>query len=179
MRDKVFIRYLSVLIISLAVSHVALSKSKDQPYLRDGISFSIEADWKITANDSIGDNAYYFTAERTGTHSTGLITVTWVNKNEDPEKMMVIHQRSMKSANIYRNPGIEFTLIKNDSLANIKVKSCHYVTLVKEQKLEGIIYCFNASQKTITIFFQTGLNDRKQNQKAFDLFRQTFNCREK
>ena len=167
-----------MILILLLFGYIALARDKDFTYLRDGVSFSLSAGWKITANDSIGDKAYYFSAERTGAHSTGLITVTWVNKIEDPVKMIGIHQRSMKSANIYRNPGIEFTLVEDENFANRKVKSCRYVTLVKDQKLEGIIYCFISAQKTVTIFLQTGISDKKLNQKTFDLFKQTFNCRE-
>jgi len=178
MKSRIFIINVQVTMILLLIGHIALASDKDFTYLKDGISFSLSAGWEITANDSIGDRAYYFSAERSGAHSTGLITVTWVNKIEDPEKMMQIHQQSMKSANIYRNPGIEFTSFEEANLAGRKVKSCRYITFVKDQKLEGIIYCFNSSQKTITIFFQTGISDKKLNQKTFDLFKLTFNCRE-
>jgi len=178
MKLKAFIRISLVVAISLTVCNIAYSKGKEVPYLRNGISFSIAEDWKTIANDSIGDNAYYFSAERTGAKATGLITVTWVNKTEDPEKTMTLHQQTMKSANIYRNPGIEFSAVIPDTFAGLKVVSCRYTTVVKAQKLEGVIYCFNSSQKTITIFFQTGLEDQKMNEKAFALIRQTFNCRE-
>ena len=165
-------------VTSLFICQSILAKDKELPFLRDGVSFSIEEGWKITANDSIGDNAYYFSAERTGNLATGLITVTWINKVEDPGKMVVIHQKSMKSANIYRNPGIEFTAVENDNFAGLEVKSCNYITLVKEQKLEGRIYSFNVARKTITIFTQTGRKDRKLNQKGFDRLQKTFRCRE-
>jgi len=158
--------------------NIALSKTKEIHYLRNGISFSIAGDWKTIANDSIGDNAWYFSAERTGSKATGLITVTWINKVEDPLKTILLHQQTMKSANIYRNPGIQFAEVIQDNFAGYKVESCRYTTIVKEQKLEGVIYCFNSSQKTISVFFQSGLNDQKLNQKAFELIRRTFNCRE-
>jgi len=178
MKFKAFIPILLTVTISLNNSNIAFAKSKELPYLRNGVSFSIAEGWKVIANDSIGDNAYYFSAERTSPKATGLITVTWVNKVENPEKTIALHQQSMKSANMYRNPGIEFSEVIPDNFAGLKVESCRYTTFVKEQKLEGIIYCFTSSQKTITIFFQTGLIDQKFNQKAFELVRQTFNCRE-
>ncbi len=178
MKIKAFIRALFIIITILTICNVAFSKNKETTYLRDGISFSIAVGWKAIANDSIGDNAYYFSAERTGPKATGLITVTWANKIEDPEKTIAQHQQSMKSANIYRNPRIEFTAVNPDTFAGLKVVSCRYTTVVKEQKLEGIIYCFNSSLKTIIIFLQTGLDDQKINEKAFALIRQTFNCRE-
>ena len=178
MFSKVNLRNVNLILILLFVGHIAVAKDKDLTYLRDGISFSISGSWKVIANDSIGDKAYYFSAERSGTHSTGLITVTWVNKIEDPLKMIEIHQHSMKSANIYRNPGIEFTSVEDVNFLGHQVKSCRYITLVKDQKLEGIIYCFNSTNKTITIFLQSGLKDHKLNQKAFELLRSTFNCRD-
>jgi hypothetical protein len=178
MKFKVFFRTSVIVIILLTVCNIAFSKNKETPYLRDGVSFSIPEDWKVIANDSIGDNAYYFSAERTGIKATGLITVTWVNKAEKPGKMIAIHQQSMKSANMYRNPGIEFSEVIPDNFAGLKVESCRYTTFVKGQKLDGMIYCFNSFKKTITIFFQSGMDDQKPNQKAFELIRQTFNCYE-
>jgi len=178
MISDIFLRKAKTILFLLLIGQMAAAKDKDFTYLRDGISFSISESWKIIANDSIGDKAYYFSAERSGNHSTGLITVTWVNKIEDPVKMIEIHQKSMKSANIYRNPGIEFASIEDASIAGRKVKSCNYITFVKDQRLEGIIYCINSNQKTITIFFQSGIIDKKNNLKGFDLFKETFNCRE-
>jgi len=178
MAFKALIRISLIIIISVTTCIIALSKDKDVPYLRNGISFSIADGWKSIANDSIGDNAYYFSAERTGAKATGLITVTWFNKVEDLQKTILLHQQTMKSANIYRNPGIQFSEVTQENFAGQIGLSCRYTTVVKEQKLEGVIYCFNSSQKTITIFLQTGLNDQKLNQKAFELIRQTFNCRE-
>ena len=178
MKFKTFIRSLLIAVILLKICDIAYSKNKEVPYLRNGISFSIAEGWNAIANDSIGDNAYYFSAERTGNKATGLITVTWANKVENPEKTITIHQQSMKSANIYRNPGIEFTGINPDTFAGQKVVSCRYTTVVRNQKLEGVIYCFNSVEKTITIFFQTGLDDQKINEKAFELIRKTFNCRD-
>jgi hypothetical protein len=178
MKLKAFIRRSFIVGISLTIWNTASSKNKEVPYLRDGISFSIADGWKAIANDSIGDNAYYFSAERTGLKATGLITVTWANKIESPEKTVAQHQQSMKSANMYRNPGIEFASINPDTFAGIKVISCRYSAIVKGQKIEGEIYCFNSSKKTIIIYFQTGLDDQKMNKKAFDLIRQTFNCRD-
>jgi len=178
MQSIVLFRISLFITLSLILSNIALSKDKEFPFLRNGISFSIAGKWKVIANDSIGNDAYYFSAEREGSKSTGLITVTWVNKVEDPSKMIILHEKTMKSANIYRNPGIEFTGIIPGNFSGMKVKSCSYTTIVKDQKLDGIIYCFNSSQKTITIFFQTGYDDHKINQKAFDLLQMTFNCRD-
>ena len=178
MKFKAFFRTFLIVVISLTITNIALSKNKEFPYMRDGISFSIAEGWKVIANDSIGDNAYYFSAERTGPKATGLITVTWVNKVEEPQKTITLHQQTMKSAKIYRNPGIEFTSVNPENFAGLKAESCRYTTIVKEQKLDGVIYCFNSSQKTITIFFQTGLNDQALNKKALDLVKQTFNCRD-
>jgi len=178
MKLKIFVKTIFVVIISLIISNICLSKDKELPYMRDGVSFSIADGWKIIANDSIGNNAYYFSAERTGAKATGLITVTWVNKVENPLETIILHQRSMKTAEIYQKSGIEFSMATSDNFAGQKVQSCHYVTFVNEQKLEGTIYCFNSFQKTITIFFQSGLTDQKLNQKAFALIQQTFNCRD-
>ncbi len=178
MKLKTFIRTSLVIVTLSIIGNIAFSKGKEVPYLRNGISFSIADGWKVIANDSIGENAYYFSAERSGLKATGLVTVTWANKIETPANTMAQHMQSMKSANIYRNPGIEFATVNPDTFACMKGVSCRYTTFVKDLKLEGVIYCFNSSQKTVTVFFQTGIDDQKLNEKAFALIRLTFNCRE-
>ncbi len=178
MNYKTMIKILITSLILLYINDIAFSKSKEFPYMRNGISFSLADKWKVIANDSIGNNAYYFSAERIGAEATGLITVTWINKLENPQETILMHQRTMKISNIYRNPGIEFSSVVHDNFAGLKVESCRYTTIVKEQKLEGEIYCLNSSQKTITIFFQSGMSDKKLNKKAFELVRITFNCRD-
>ena len=176
------VKFFFLIPISIAIlmgqQFQSFAKSKEVPYLRDGISFSIAEGWKMIANDSIGDQAYYFSAERTGSKATGLVTVTWANKVEDPDKAIVAQQNSMKSSNVFRNPGIEFSMTVPDKLMGQNVLRCEYATIAKGQKLEGTIYCFNCSRKTIIIFLQSGIDDQKINNKAFELFQKTFNCRE-
>jgi hypothetical protein len=175
---KTMIKISIILLTSLFFNNIAFPKSKEIPYLRNGISFSLADKWKVIANDSIGNNAYYFSAERVGANATGLITITWVNKLENPQETILMHQQTMKNSNIYRNPGIEFSSVVHDNFAGLKVESCRYTTIVKEQKLDGEVYCFNSFEKTITIFFQSGMSDKKLNQKAFELIKITFNCRD-
>jgi hypothetical protein len=178
MKYKTLIKIFFAIVISLVSGNISQAKNKEFPYLKNGISFSLAEGWRVTANDSIGNNAWYFSAESKSPKSTGLITLTWINKVENPDETIALHQKTMKSSNIFRNPGIEFTSVSDDSFAGFKVKSCRYVTIVNQQKLEGVIYCFNSQQKTITIFFQSGLRDCKINQKALDLIKITFNSRD-
>jgi hypothetical protein len=178
MKFKTWIAETAIIINLLVISNLATAGNKEFPYMKDGISFSLAKGWNVISNDSIGNNAWYFSAERGGPKSTGLITVTWLNKVENPRETIILHQRTMKASNIYRNPGIEFTAVTEDTFATFKVWSCQYTTIVKGEKIEGLIYCFNSSEKTITLFFQSGISDKKMNQKALGLIKITFNCRE-
>src|SRR5665647_1398410 len=110
MKFKESVRRIFIIAILLIISNICLSKDKELPYMRDGVSFSIAYGWKIIANDSIGNNAYYISAERTGAKATGLITVTWVNNIENTLETITSHQRSMKTAKIYQKSGIEFSM---------------------------------------------------------------------
>ncbi len=178
MKSKILFRIFLILAISLIDRNISVARGKETSFNRDGISFSIAKDWSIISNDSVGINAYYVSAERSGARSTGLLTVTWLNEVKSPLETIRMHQKTMKASNIYRNPGIEFTSVIPDKFAGYKCQSCLYTTIVKEQKLDGVIYCFTSAQKTITIFFQTGHGDIKINQKAFSLLKSTFNCRD-
>ena len=178
MKSKILIQIFLLIAISLIFRNISVARGKEIQYMKDGISFSLPQGWKIIANDSIGKNAYYFSAENSEPKATGLITVTWLNEIKNPLETLIMHQKTMKISNIYRNPGIEFTSAIPEKFIGFSAQSCIYTTIVKEQKLEGVIYCFNSSQKTITIFFQTGLNDKKLNKKVLELFKITFNCRD-
>jgi hypothetical protein len=178
MKYKTLIKMYFAIVISFVSGNISQAKNKEFPYIKNGISFSLAEGWRVTANDSIGNNAWYFSAESKNPNSTGLITLTWINKVENPDETIALHQKTMRSSNIFRNPGIEFTSVTNNSFAGFKVRSCRYVTIVKQQKLEGVIYCFNSQKKTITIFFQSGLNHHKHYQKALELIKITFNCRD-
>ena len=151
MKSKILIQIFLLIAISLIFRNIIVARGKEIQYLRDGISFSLPQ---------------------------GLITVTWLNEIKNPLETLIMYQKTMKISNIYRNPGIEFTSAIPEKFIGFSAQSCIYTTIVKEQKLEGVIYCFTSSQKTITIFFQTGLNDKKLNKKVLELFKITFNCRD-
>ena len=138
MKLKIFIRTILITVISLTINNICLSKPKEIPYMRDGISFSVAEGWKIIANDSISDNAYYFSAERTGSKATGLFTITWANKVEDPQKTITALQLRMKEANMYRNPGIEFSETISDYFAGIKAGAAIMQQLSKVKKLMAL-----------------------------------------
>ena len=101
MKYRCLIICVFILLITLPTSQYILGKVKkeNQHFSRDGVTFSIAADWKVIANDSIGNNAFYFSAERTGENATGIITITWINKTDDPVEIMKINQRTMKASN--------------------------------------------------------------------------------
>lgn len=163
--------------ITLILFQPVIGKKNDINYLKNGISFSLSNKWKIVSDEPIPESGHYFSAERQGKNATGLFTLTWLDKEEDPSKTILFQQETMKNSNMYRNPGIEFTAIENSSFVGTKCKEVHYMTIVKEQKLEGWIWCFNCSGRTIIVFFQTGIEDKKENLKGFDLIKQTFGCR--
>ena len=167
-----------LLILFLSFSNlVGKSNNKEINILRDGLSFSIPEHWQIIANDSLGHGAYYFSAEKTGKNSTGLISIAWINRIESVQKTIETHQKNMAEANVYRNSGIEFSILTATRISGYKVEKCLFTSIVNGQKINGEIYCFNTGEKTITVFFQSGILDQKLNDKAFELFKLTFNSR--
>jgi hypothetical protein len=165
-----------VFLITLILFQSAFGRKDDIHYLKNGISFSLSNKWKIVSDEPIPESGHYFSAERAGKNATGLFTLIRMDKEEDPSKIILLQQETLKNTNMYRNPGIEFTAIENSYFAGNECKKVQYVTIVKEQKLEGWIWCFNCSGRTIIVFFQTGIEDKKENLKGFDLIKQTFGC---
>lgn len=169
---------MAVGIFCIACSHSVQAQKRELNYMRNGVSFSLPAEWQIISNDSISKNAFYFSAERSEKKGSGLITVVWMNKVENPVEVIKLHQKTMKASNTYRNPGIEFTENNSLKFSGYPALQCQYLTFVKEKKINGKIICMNSNTKTITIFYQTEERDQSINHKGFELFERTFNIRD-
>ena len=150
----------------------------DIQFLKDGVSFSLPADWEIISDEAVGDDGHYFSAEHNTEDATGVITVTWLNVRVEPDVVIDSHKKNMRAAQIYQQPGIEFTAIEPVTFAGRKAYRSKYATLVNGSKMEGEIICLNCEGKTISFFMQSGLNDQKATQAAFLQMEQTFGCRE-
>ncbi|GET25259.1 hypothetical protein [Prolixibacter sp. NT017] len=150
----------------------------DIQFLKDGVSFSLPADWKIISDEPVGKDGHYFSAEHNTEEATGVITVTWLNARIEPDVVIDSHKKNMRAADIYRQPGIEFTAIEPVTFAGRKAYRSKYATLVNGDKMEGEIICLNCEGKTISLFMQSGLDDKKATEAAFLQLEQTFGCRE-
>jgi len=163
-------------VLLLSMTH-SFGKDKLYNYLKNGVSFSIPIDWKTISDESLPDKGYYYSAESTAKKTTGLFNLVTVNKVENPVKTLLVQQKNMKEEAIYKEAGIEFTAIEECSFGSMDSKKVNYESVVKGTKISGTIYCFNCSEKTYLIFFQTGLQDQKINSKIFRMIELTFACR--
>lgn len=168
----------ALLVCFLLVSLNQLSaKEKLFNYLKNGVSFSIPENWKTISDEALPDKGYYYSAESTGKNSSGLFNVVTINKFENPVKALLVQQKNMKDELIYRESGIEFTAIENGRFGSMEAKKVDYESVIKGTKVSGTIYCFNCSEKTYLLFFQTGMKDKKNNAKIFRMIELTFACR--
>lgn len=150
------------------------SQCQERQFTHDGISFEILPGWRIIAEEKIDDTGYYFSAESTEEASTGMITVTWIDKLIEPDVALENMQTNMKGAGVYDQSGIQFTGFDPTMVSNYHAIHSRYVTLVENKRIEGSMYTFNCDNKTVTFIFQTGTNDQQDNQKAFDFLLKTF-----
>jgi hypothetical protein len=153
------------------------SKDKELNYLKNGVSFSLPGDWKTISDEGLPAKGFYYSAERTGKNATGLFTLVTINNEENPVKSLLVQEKNMKEEALYKDSGIEFTEIENSRFGSMDAKSVRYESVVKGTKVSGTIYCFNCTEKTYLLFFQSGLEDVKKNTKAFKLIEVTFACR--
>lgn len=152
-------------------------KQKEFNYLRNGVSFSLPSSWRIIADETLPDKSTYFSAESTGKKTTGLFTLVSINDVQKPAKALLVNMQNMKESDLYKDSGIEFTAFEPARFGSMEGQKHHYESIVKGTKIAGTIYCFNCSDKTYLLFMQSGLHDRKNNLKAFDLIEITFACR--
>jgi len=160
----------------LTFSH-SYGKDKYYNYLKNGVSFSIPLDWKTISDESLPGKGYYYSAESTAKNTTGLFNLVTINNVENPVKSLLVQQKNMKEEAIYQEAGIEFTEMENCSFGSVNATKVKYESIVKGTKISGTIYCFNCSEKTYLLFFQTGLKDQKNNAKVFRMIELTFACR--
>jgi hypothetical protein len=175
---KKICRGIALLLFTLLITQIiSFGKEKTFNYFKNGVSFSIPGDWKTIADESLPDKGYYFSAESTSPNSTGLFNLVTIQVEENPVNTLLVQQKNMKAESIYQEGGIEFTEIVNCRFGSIDARKVVYEAIVKRTKVVGTVYCFNCSEKTYLIFFQSGLKEQKKNSKVFDLIESTFACR--
>ena len=152
-------------------------KDKELNYLKNGLSFSLPGDWRTISDEALPDRGFYYSAESTEKNSTGLFTIVTISHVENAVKALLLQQQTMKEGDLYKDGGIEFTAIGNDHFGSSEAAMVNYESIVKGIKISGKIYCFNCSEKTYLLFFQSGLKDEKKNARAFRLIEVTFACR--
>lgn len=167
---------LFVFLLFLSLTQLS-AKEKLFNYLKNGISFSIPENWKTISDESLPDRGYYYSAESTGKNTSGLFNLVTINKVENPVKALFVQQKNMKDEVIYKESGIEFTAIENGRFGSMDAKKIEYESVIKGTKVSGTIYCFNCSEKTYLLFFQSGIMDKKKNAKIFRMIELTFACR--
>jgi hypothetical protein len=153
------------------------AKDRTINYLKNGVSFSIPADWKTISDETLPDKGYYYAAESTKAGTTGLFNLVTINDEENTIKSLLVQMKNMKDEPIYQESGIEFTAIEESKFGSMDARKVDYESVVKGTKVSGRIYCFNCSEKTYLLFFQTGSKDRKSNAKVFRMIELTFACR--
>lgn len=171
-------KWIAFLFFSLILSFSnSYGKDKEFNYLKNGVSFTLPNDWRTISDESLPNKGYYYSAESTGKKTTGLFTLVTITDEMNPVKALLVQQGNMKEEPIYKDSGIEFTAIENCRFGSMDAKKVTYEAVVKSIKVSGMIYCFNCSEKTYLLFFQSGIDDLKNNLKVFRLIEITFACR--
>jgi hypothetical protein len=153
------------------------SKEQEFNYLKNGISFTLPGSWRTISDEVLPGKGYYFSSESSGKNSSGLFSLVTINTMENPVKALLLQQTNMKEEPIYKDNGIEFTEITEGRFGSMSTRTVTYEAVVKGTKVSGTIHCFNCSEKTYLLFFQTGIKDQKINAKVFRMIELTFACR--
>jgi len=156
---------------------VGYGKDQEFNYLKNGVSFTLPGSWRTLSDEELPGKGYYFSSESSGKNSSGLFNLVTINTMENPVKALLVQQTNMKEEPIYKDNGIEFTEIKEGRFGSMSTRTVTYEAVVKGIKISGTIHCFNCSEKTYLLFFQTGLKDQKINEKVFRMIELTFACR--
>lgn len=161
--------------MSIAVFLLAsCGESSERSFSRDGISFICPKGWTITDEDSLDGQGYYLSMEKDGLDASGLLTVSWVRNDIEPEEYLEIYKVMMSNNIIYKNAGVTFGDKFEGSFNGVNSTAIRFNVSFLSVAHEGIIHIFTGGGKTISILRQEASEDADENQPGFASMEKSF-----
>ena len=148
--------------------------SQETKFEKSGISFTCPSGWKITDEENLNDAGYYLSCEKEGLNSSGLLTISWVNDSMALTEMLEIHKAEMEKNIVLKHSDLTFGNGEDAKFKDYNSKSVNFSTTLLGLKSEGMIYCFYANGKTITILRQEAIEDKSDNSEGFKIIENSF-----
>lgn len=160
-----------LLIVGLVLGFAACKPAADTLYKKNGISFNVPHDWKIS-EESKDDKKISINVEKKGTLSSGLLGISCILDNVSTEQMLDIYRSLLKENPTYRNGTVAEP--QQGKFSKYEATVLPFDFSVSDIKHKGKFYFFHHNKKSFTILVQEAVEDSKNNAPGFATIEKTF-----
>ncbi|QWX85408.1 hypothetical protein H0I23_07135 [Cellulophaga sp. HaHaR_3_176] len=163
---------LILLLVLFAFS--SCQNTPEEKFENEGVSFISPEGWEIADEENLDDIGYYLSIEKDGMNSSGLIAITWLNKEIEVIDWMNIHKDEMNNNILYKNSDLIFEKELEGNFNDFNTTYLKYTLKLLGVKHEGAIHFFKAKGKTFSILIQEAIEDKASNKSGFELVEKSF-----
>jgi hypothetical protein len=166
-------RNVLILMVLLTVI-LSCKEAVETKFNKDGVSVTCPKGWKIMEEGNIDGQGYYVSMEKDGFNSSGLFALSWINDTTDLEEYLDIYVDEVKNNIIYKNSSLHFGRKHKSKFNEINTLTVEFTSNIIGVKHQGIIHVLYGKGKTIAIFKQEAIEDKKKNMHGFKMIEQSF-----
>jgi len=130
-----------------------------------GLSFDRPAGWEVTETQDYGPSKY-ISVEKKGYNSSGLVIITFTDRNSKPREYLEVHQKSFLNQKIMKE--LVFSEAKEEYYGKHKGIASSYTFQIASVKHAGKIYVFNTNGMTVSVVHQEAIEDHAANRPGFE-----------
>ncbi|WP_103072340.1 hypothetical protein [Aquimarina sediminis] len=161
----------SILILSICSFSQETSQTK---FEKQGVSLTYSKGWKITYEENLEDQGYYLSIEKDGLNSSGIITLSWINRELDLNNWITIYKNELRNDINFSNSNLRFAKESRDKFNTINTMSVKFTASIHGLKHEGIIHFFYENNKAFAIIKHEAIEDKTKNKDGFELIERSF-----
>lgn len=153
---------------------VSCKPSPAVKYNNEGISFVCPTGWKITDDESYYGLGHYLAIEKDGWGSSGILTLTWLDGESDPESYLNDLKSDLKNNIIYRKSDMSFGEHYESKYNNLTSLAVDFTVTTLGIAHQGKIHTINIGGRSVTIIIQEATEDAAINKAGFEKLESSF-----
>lgn len=126
-----------------------------------GLQVAVPEGWELTEKEDYGDNTFYIALEQRGFGNSGLLTIVWLDGEQDLEEINEAFIASIKEDDLAKNVIVRESI---RSFGNFSTTAQEYVFSFMNLPHIGVIHAFHLDGHTVAVG-QQWANEDAQNVK--------------
>ena len=164
--------YKSLIVVFLIILCSCGTDKTGGDFSKDGVSFTYPSGWNIEEQNDIDGAGYYLSVNKSGFNTSGVLTLTWIERKLDEDTYLEIIQEGFNEEEVLSD--LEFQSAKEDDFNGIPALSCNYTFNTLGIEHQGIVYVFLKGERTYSVIEQEAVYDVSKNKEGFDTIESTF-----